>query len=108
MVSAAITTTFFVVSLFMKADSREIDYYGDPWILVDVALVIVLGIFVYRKSRIASTLLVLYFVGTKAAMWYEEGKPSGLPVAIIWALLFVTAMRGTYIWHSKYRTVAEK
>jgi len=105
MVSAGITSIFGIAGFFTKADSKDLGYLLDPWIFVDVALIIVLGIFIYRKSRIASTLLVVYFVGAKIEMWYELGNPSGLPMAIIWFLLYVTAMRGTYIWHSKYRTV---
>lgn len=102
MISAAVSTVFGVAGFFTASDNKDLNYFLDPWILVDVALIVVLGIFVFRKSRVASTLLVIYFVGAKALIWYELGKPSGGLMAVIFILYYVTAMRGTYIWRSKY------
>ena len=50
--------------------------------LVDVVLLVVLAIFVFRKSRVASTILVLYFIANKLLMWMELGKARSLPSAI--------------------------
>jgi hypothetical protein len=70
---------------------------------VDVVLIVVLAIFIFRKNRVASTFLVLYFVLSKAFMWYEMGKAQGLIMTIIFLLYYVTAMRATYIWHASYK-----
>jgi hypothetical protein len=108
LISAAITSVFGFAGFFTNSDNKDLNYFLDPWILADVALIIVLGLFVFRKSRIASTLLVIYFVGAKALMWIELGKPTGLVMSIIFLLYYATAMRGTYLWHKRYRYVAAK
>lgn len=102
MISAAITTLFGIAGLFTNSDNAEIKYYLDPWILVDGLLIVVLGFFIFRKSRIAATLMVIYFAGSKIISWYELGKPTGLLMSIIFFAYYFTAMRGTYIWHSTY------
>ena len=102
MISAAITTLFGIAGLFTNSDNKELKYFLDPWILVDGLLIVVLGFFIFRKSRVAATLLVIYFVGSKALTWYELGKTTGLLMSIVFFLYYFTAMRGTYIWHSSY------
>jgi hypothetical protein len=106
MVSAALSSAFGIAGFFTSSSNKDLNYLLDPWILADVALLVVLGIFVFRKSRVAATLLVIYFVSAKGLMWYELGKPSGLLMAIVFFLYYITAMRGTYLWHSQYRDSA--
>lgn len=108
MISAAITSVFGIAGFFTSSSNKDLNYFLDPWILVDVVLVVVLGIFIFRKSRVAATLLVLYYIASKLLMWAELGEPKGLLMSIIFLLFYVTAMRGTYIWHSKYRDVPIK
>ncbi len=103
MVSAAITGVFAVAAFFTSSSDKSLNYLLDPWLLVDVVLIVVLGIFIFRKSRVAATLMVIYFVGSKLLMWAEMGEPKGLLVTMLFLFFYVTAMRGTYIWHSRYR-----
>jgi len=108
MVSAAITGVFGVAGFSMNAPDKAINYFLDPWILVDVALLVVLGIFVFRKSRVAATILVLYFVASRLMVWSAVGEMKGWFVAVIYLFFYVNAMRGTYVWHSKYRSAPVK
>ena len=107
MISAGITAIFGVAGFFTASENQDLNYFLDPWILIDVAFIVILGIFIFRKSRVASTLLVIYFVSAKALLWYELGKPTGLFISIIFLLYYVAAMKGTYIWHSTYRNITE-
>ena len=103
MISAAISCAFALSGFFKSSSDKGLNYLLDPWVLLDAVLIVVLGIFIFRKSRIAATLMVVYFAGSKLLMWAETGEPKGLLVTLIFLLLYVTAMRATYIWHSKYR-----
>jgi hypothetical protein len=93
----------------VRSSDPKLRYVMDPWSLVDVALIAVLAGYVFRKSRVASTLLVVYFALNKIVMWVDLGtSAAGLILPIVFMLYYVTAMRGTYLWHSKYRDVPEK
>ena len=106
LVSAAITTTFGVLGFFTQSSNADLNYMLDPWILLDVVLIVVLAIFIFRKSRVASTLLLVHFVASKLIMWIDLGAPKRLPLALIFLFYYFTAMRGTYLWNSTYRDVA--
>lgn len=103
LISAGITAVFGIIGLYVQTTDSELGYFLDPWLLVDVVLILVLAAFVFRKSRVASTVLVIYFVASKLMFWFEVGTPKGLFVSLIFLLFYVTAMRGTYLWHGKYK-----
>ncbi|WP_308367233.1 MULTISPECIES: hypothetical protein [unclassified Microbulbifer] len=103
MVSAGITAIFAGLGFITSSSSKNLAYLLDPWLTVDVALIVILGIFILRKSRVASILMLLYFVTSKGIMWYDMGKPQGLFMSAIFFLFYFTAMRGTYIWHKSYK-----
>lgn len=103
MISAGITAAFAAMSFFTSSSNKDLSYFLDPFLFFDVVPIILMGIFVFRKSRVASTLLVIYFVLGKAIMWIDLGKVQGLFLSIIFLSYYVNAMRGTYIWRSTYR-----
>ena len=104
LVTAGITAVFAVIGLFTQTANTDLNYLLDPWMLVDVVLILILAYFVFRKSRVASTMLFVYFVASKIIMWIEVGAPKGALMAIVFLLYYGAAMRATYIWHSKYRS----
>lgn len=107
LVSASITLLFAVFSFFVTSEDKTLQYLLDPWILVDVVLLLVLAFFVYKKSRTASTILLVYFIASKISTWYDLGEVRGAAISLIFFLFYLNAMRATYIWHSRYKTAAE-
>jgi len=73
---AAITAITAGFGFFTSSSNKALAYMLNPWGGVDAVLILVMGIFIFRKSRIASTLLVIYFVLSKAIMWHDI-KPNG-------------------------------
>jgi hypothetical protein len=108
MVSAVITAIFAGIGFFTGSSDKELAYILDPWMIIDVVLIVILGAFIFQKSRVAATLMVVYFIVSKAIMWYEMGRAQGVFMSIIFFLFFVTAMRGTYIWHNAYKHESSK
>ncbi len=100
-ICAAVNAAFGAAGFFTSSPDTALNYLLDPWLLVDAGLLAALGVFILRKSRIAATLAVAYFAVSKALMWAAAG-PRGLLLSMILFVFFVNAMRGTYIWHSKY------
>lgn len=106
MISAALTGAFAFAGFFTQSKDPNM-WMLDPWSMFDAVLILVLGIFVFKKSRTAATLLFVYFVCAKVYIWMEVGKPQGLFVAVIFLFFYFNAMRGTYKWHSTYQSATE-
>lgn len=104
LISSAVTLWFALSGFFLQSAEPDLSFLLDPWRLVDGVLVIVLAIFVFRKSRVASTILLISFVATKAILWIDLGELKGSGItSLLFLYFYVAAMQGTYVWHSKYR-----
>jgi hypothetical protein len=104
LVSAGLTAMFAIAGFFVKSDDARLSGFLDPWLLADVVLIVIVAVFIFRKSRVAATLMFVYFVGSKILQIMDgAGASAGMIVAVFFALYFFTAMRATYLWHSKYR-----
>lgn len=102
-ISAGLSAIFSLIGLFFKpSKDGGLSVLFDPWMMIDAALVTTLGFFVWRKYRVASVILVIYWIFAKVTIWIETGKPSGLVLAIIFLIYFITAMRATFIWQKNY------
>jgi ABC-type proline/glycine betaine transport system permease subunit len=103
LISLGITLIFSSIGFFTQSDNETLNYFLDPWLMVDVILMAVLAFFIYKKSRTAATLMFIYFVISKFTQWYDLGNVQGLPMALLFMYFYFNAMRGTFIWHSKYK-----
>ncbi len=102
-VSAVFTLILAVLGFFIHSDNQILQYALDPWLLVDVVLIAVLAFFVFKKSRTAATILLIYFILSKIMEWMDTHSFSGGGIALIFILIYFNAMRATYIWHSRYK-----
>jgi hypothetical protein len=104
MIGASVTAIFGWLSFTDFSDDR-VTRFLNPWMLVDAALVLILGLFVFRKSRIAATTLFLYFVVVKVRQIHLDALPiSNIAGFIFFGFFYFNAMRATYIWHRSYKT----
>jgi ABC-type dipeptide/oligopeptide/nickel transport system permease subunit len=103
LVVAGLTAIGAIAGFFVEATDERLRTAMDPWSLLDVALILVLAVFIFRKSRVASTFMLVYYIASKILQVRDGGGTAGLFIAVFFVLWFVTAMRGTYLWHSKYR-----
>ena len=104
LISAGLTAAFAIAGLFVQETGTAVDYILDPWMLIDVVLIVVLALFVFRKSRVAATSLLIYFGISKVIMWMEMGKAPGLFMTLIFFYFYANAMRGTYKWHASFKS----
>lgn len=102
MISAAITSVFAVIGVFSNSSDPVLQYLLDPWFSVDAFLILILGIFIFKKSRVASTMMFIYFIVSKIMIWKEVGTPNNFFISLLFLYFYFMAMRGTYLWHSKY------
>ena len=102
-ISATITAIFAILGFFIHSDNPTVQYAFDPLLLIDAVLIAVLAFFIFKKSRVAATLLVIYFVASKIMIWMDTHTFSGGLLAVLFIFLFGNAARATFIWHSKYK-----
>ena len=65
LISLGITLIFGAVGFFAESDDEVLNYFLDPWLMVDVVLMAIMAFFIYKKSRTAATLMFVYFVLSK-------------------------------------------
>jgi|GEM_PF-6964132 len=71
----------------------------DGWAFADVALFVVLGIFLRRFSRTAAVIALALFMLERVSMMIQGTSPASLPFGIILTLLFITGVRGAFAYH---------
>lgn len=69
------------------------------WNLLDVALIALLAFGIYRRSRIASTLMLIYFVISKILIMKQVGRPDGIVLALVFVIFYFRAVLGTFRYH---------
>jgi hypothetical protein len=103
LISIGLTLAIVLVGMFSKSENMTLNYFADRPMFIDIILTITMVFFIYKKSRIAATSMFLYFVLSKYIQWTDLGEAQGVPMALIFAFFYFNAMRGTYVWHSKYK-----
>lgn len=66
---------------------------------VEIALIFLFSFGVYRKSRVSSVLLLLYFVSSKIYLWIDASALIGVPMALVFGFFFFQGVRGTFAYH---------
>lgn len=94
-ISGGITALFTLVAL------AGVNPVGlDGWAFVDVALIFVLAYGIHRRSRACAVILLVYFVASKIFMMVQMGKPTGLPLAIVFIYYYFMGVQATFKHHS--------
>ncbi len=75
----------------------------DPIVLIDVALALLLGVFMLRMSRVAALMMLLLFPPIQASNFVATGSVSSLIVAIVLFFFAGYAVRGTFAYHTRRR-----
>ncbi len=94
-VAACISGVFTLVIVLIAVSGTPILNF-DAWAFLDVALIFGLAFGVYRRSRVASTILLIYFVISKILLIVASGQASGIVMAIIFGMYYTKAMIATY------------
>ena len=75
----------------------------DAWTFLDVALIFGLAFGVSRKSRACATILLVYFVASKIYMMSQMGRPTGLPLALLFLYYYAKGASATFKYHAAKR-----
>ena len=100
LVSAAFTAGLVALALSTGA----MENLFDIWSTADIVLILVLAFGIYKKSRVAATAMLVYFLASKILIMVETGKPSGLLLSLVFLYFYFQAMVGTYQYHKLLKT----
>lgn len=93
------------VALFSAAVTAYVGSMGNSAVYVDAVLIVSLAIFVLRSSRIASTLLFVYYLVDSFLMISTIGA-LGILLRIVILTCYAKAMRSTFLWHARHKSGA--
>lgn len=94
-ISIAITLTFTLMSI------SGTDILGlNAFAFIDVFLMVIFTLGIYKKSRTCAVLMLLLFAFNKVIMWFETGTANGLPLALVFLWFYTMGVVGTFQFHS--------
>lgn len=101
-ISSAITLLVIIVTDRIAGGatgSEALDFIGDPMNLFDVAMLALLGLGVWFRSRVCAVLLLVYLIVSKIFMMATLGQPTGILGLFIWGYFYWGGIRGAFAWH---------
>ncbi|NHK26669.1 hypothetical protein FF098_001950 [Parvularcula flava] len=102
-VSGALTAGVVLFAIFSGdggwSGDRVIDFFADPWMLIDVVMILGLGLGVWFRSRFCAVSLLIYYVLSKIVMVVEFGQVGGLLVSAIFVWFYWRGITGAFAAH---------
>ena len=98
-IAATVSAAMTLIMVFVAQNTAE---FGEIWnvsSLIDVALIAILAIGIYFKSRTTATLMFIYFLLSKIYIVVVTHQVSGLVLGLIFLYFYLQAMIGTYQYH---------
>lgn len=102
-VAAACISGGWTLAITLAAMSGRMIPGVDAWTLIDVALIFGLAYGIWRRSRAASTAMLVYFVASKLILFGETGQPSGVLMSVLLTYLYARAMTAIFRLHALRR-----
>jgi hypothetical protein len=96
--SASITLFVIVYSILINAQDK-FALYNDPWMFLDVLLILICAWGLKKYSRTAAITIFIYFIFSKISLWLENGQMSGLGLGLLLLYFYFQAIRGTFFYH---------
>ncbi|KAA8998951.1 hypothetical protein FJU30_14830 [Affinibrenneria salicis] len=101
--SGALTLFFIFASVLTESASAFFGGMFTLFALVDVAILLALAAFIYRKSRIAAILALVYYLINRYIMGCMPTSLFNAAVMVYFLVSYISAIRGTFLWHKEYK-----
>ena len=98
LISGAFTAAIFLYALGANAEGF-FGLWNDPTVIVDIAIIFICAIGMFRQSRTAAVTMTIYWVLAKAYIFLETGAPTGLLLSLVFLYYFGKAVQGTFAYH---------
>lgn len=96
LISTLLTALVVTISIITNANQLLVNV----WSYFDVGLMVILTFGMYKKSRVAATIMLIYFALSKIFITLETGKVNGLFLGILFLYLYLQAVIATFKYHA--------
>ncbi|MCA8984891.1 MAG: hypothetical protein R3C12_24390 [Planctomycetaceae bacterium] len=97
-ISAGMTIIIVVTSIYTDAEGMYA-LYNNPANFIDVVIILAFAFGVYKRSRVASVLMFIYFLAAKIIYLVETQAYAGLGIALVFLYLYGKAIQGAFVYH---------
>jgi hypothetical protein len=98
-IAALISATLTLIASLVAFAGHTLDGLISPWMFLDAILIYVLAIGLYKKSRICTTSILLYWIAVKMLAFIQNGTVGSVPVALLFTYFFFMGVVGTFYYH---------
>ncbi|GAB60759.1 hypothetical protein [Rheinheimera nanhaiensis] len=110
------TLTVVVMAFAISTDAEgSFALFNNPLNLVDAALIFICAFGMYKHSRTAAVVILLYFIASKAIIAVETSKAPGIGMALVFVYFYGKAIQGAFAYHRleqqadpEYRAMSRK
>lgn len=97
-ISAAITVIIVLIAINTDAEGK-LALFNDPANFFDAALILACAFGMYKRSRVASVLIFIYFLAAKIIISIETQAYTGLGMALVFLYFYGKAIQGSFVYH---------
>lgn len=94
-----LTIIVSLFAMFTNNDEGILADYNDPWIIVDIIIVFLLAFFIWKKSRVAAVLMLIYYFVVRVFALFETGQFQGIFISVLILYFLGKAVWGSFVWH---------
>ncbi|WP_299022758.1 hypothetical protein [uncultured Photobacterium sp.] len=96
---SAIMTIIVVMAAINSDSNGKLALWNDPANFIDVVLILVCALGMYKKSRVAAIVIFVYFISAKIIIAIELQKITGLIMGLVFLYFYGKAIQGTFVYH---------
>ncbi len=91
--------TIIVIMTRVLGPTEHFAEYADSSVYFDLILIAIFAFGMYRKSRLASVLMFIYFAACKVVMFVENQAIGNIIGAVIFLYFYAKAIQGAFVYH---------
>lgn len=99
LVMGGMTTLLTGIAIFTNS-SGVLAVYNDPFMLIDIALIFVFALGIYKMYRTAAVAMFIYAVLDRVISFMDSGELSGIGISLVIIFFLGKAVIGTFTYHS--------
>lgn len=94
----ALAVISFSIYSGAETDDPTIQYFNDPFLFIDIAIIFALAGGLFLRSRTAAVLLLVYYVLSQIMFIAETGRVGGIVVSLVFVYFYYQGIIGAFAY----------